>query len=105
MIRSNLATAHQSAGNTREALDGLRHSAAQCRRVLGPDHPDTLGALNNLANAHARPGNRSRAIESYERLLTDCRRVFGTDDQRTDLVAANLAALRGQGPKRTDDRP
>ncbi|MFJ4246378.1 tetratricopeptide repeat protein [Streptomyces iakyrus] len=104
-IRSNLATAHQSAGNTREALDGHRHSAAECRRVLGPDHPDTLGALNNLANAHARAGDRSRAIESYERLLTDCRRVFGTDDQRTDLVAANLAALRGHGPTRTDDRP
>jgi hypothetical protein len=63
--------------------------------VLGPDHPDTLGALNNLANAHAQAGLRSRAIASYERLLADCRRVFGTDDRRTALVEANLAAIRG----------
>ncbi|AMW15013.1 hypothetical protein A4E84_39480 [Streptomyces qaidamensis] len=63
--------------------------------MLGPDHPDTLGALNNLADAQAQAGHRSRAIESYELLLTDCRRVFGTGDRRTGLVAANLAALRG----------
>ncbi|MFD5739547.1 tetratricopeptide repeat protein [Streptomyces massasporeus] len=94
-IRSNLATAHQSAGNRREALDGHHSAAAECLRVLGPDHPDTLGSLNNLANAHVQTGNRSRAVELYEGLLADCRRVFGPDDQRTRLVAFNLAALRG----------
>src|SRR5262249_47389744 len=26
---------------------------ATCERVLGPDHPDTLGSRNNLANALA----------------------------------------------------
>lgn len=94
-IRSNLATAHQSAGNRREAIEGHQRVTADCQRVLGHDHPDTLGSLNNLANAHLQVGNRSRAIELFERLLTDCRRTFGTDDQRTSLVAANLAAVRG----------
>ncbi|MEV0241551.1 tetratricopeptide repeat protein [Streptomyces sp. NPDC050674] len=89
-----LATAHQAAGNRREALEGHRRAAAACRRVLGPDHPDTLGALNNLADAHAETGDRGTAVEMYERLLADCRRVFGAGDQRTRWVATNLAAVR-----------
>ncbi|MCX4099072.1 tetratricopeptide repeat protein [Nocardia sp. alder85J] len=61
-------------------------------RILGPDHPDTLGSRNNLASAHQDAGDLTRAIALYEQTLTDCVRVLGEAHPTTVAVRENLAA-------------
>jgi hypothetical protein len=42
----------QAAGRTAEAIPLLERTLADCERVLGPDHPNTLTSRNNLAMAY-----------------------------------------------------
>src|ERR1019366_15570 len=52
---------------------------ADCERLLGPDHPDTLTSRNNLAGAYGSAGRLREAIALYERNLADCERLLGPD--------------------------
>jgi hypothetical protein len=63
-------------------------------RVLGADHPDTLGSRNNLAYAYQAAGDLGRAIPLYEQTLADSVRVLGADHPQTKIVRGNLAAAR-----------
>ncbi|MGK5445405.1 tetratricopeptide repeat protein, partial [Micromonospora sp. URMC 105] len=56
---------------------------ADCERVLGPDHPNTLGSRNNLASAYETVGRSDEAIGLYQRTLADCERVLGLDHPGT----------------------
>ena len=40
-----------------------------CERVLGPEHPDTLGSLNNLAILYWNQGKYEEAEPLYQRAL------------------------------------
>ena len=60
-------------------------------RVLGEDHPDTLGTRNNLASAYESAGDLGRAIPLYEAGLTDSIRVRGKDHPGTLTSRNNLA--------------
>ena len=62
------------------------------QRVLGPDHPDTLGSRNNLAYAYRAAGDLGRAIPLYEATLTDRQRVLGPDHPNTLGSRNNLAS-------------
>ncbi len=46
--------------------------AADCERVLGPDHPDTLNSRNNLAAAYVAAGRAAEAIELHQQTLAAC---------------------------------
>jgi len=63
-------------------------------RVLGPDHPGTLGSRNNLALAYEDAGDLGRAIPLYEQALADSTRILGADHPQTNIVRGNLAAAR-----------
>jgi Tetratricopeptide repeat len=67
--------------------------AADCERLLGTDHPDTLMSRNNLAMAYQAAGRTAEAIPLLEQTLTDHERLLGTDHPNTKLVRANLSAL------------
>ncbi|MGY1947719.1 tetratricopeptide repeat protein, partial [Nocardia asiatica] len=47
----------------------LEQALADRERVLGADHPDTLGSRNNLASAYQAAGRVAEAIPLYERTL------------------------------------
>ncbi len=47
---------YQKAGRTAEAIPLFEQTLAARERVLGPDHPDTLGSRNNLAAAYRAAG-------------------------------------------------
>jgi Tetratricopeptide repeat len=49
--RNNLAAAYRAAGRRAEAIPLFEQNLAVCERLLGADHPKTLGARNNLALA------------------------------------------------------
>ncbi len=71
---------------------------ADCERVLGADHPDTLAAWVNLAYAYRAAGRTGEAIALYERTLADSERVLGADHPDTLSSRNNLAgAYRAAG--------
>jgi hypothetical protein len=46
------------------------------QRVLGADHPDTLGSRNNLAYAYLHAGRTAEAVRQFEQALADYERVL-----------------------------
>jgi hypothetical protein len=52
-------------------------------RVLGPDHPCTLGTRHNLANCLGQSGQVEAAVAEFGRLLDDRVRVLGPDHPDT----------------------
>jgi hypothetical protein len=91
--------AYRAAGRTAEAILLLERTVADCERVLGADHPDTLTTRNNLAMAYRAAGRTAEAILLLERTLADCERVLGADHPWTKGAREDLAALTGE-PKR-----
>jgi hypothetical protein len=67
---------------------------ADCERVLGPDHPDTLTSRNNLASAYQAAGDLGRAIPLHEAVFADCERVLGPNHRLTTAIRANFDAAR-----------
>ncbi|MEU0188098.1 tetratricopeptide repeat protein, partial [Streptomyces sp. NPDC006207] len=67
-------------------------------RLLGPDHPDTLGSRGNLAAALRGMGEYAQAVDLHRRTLEDRTRILGPDHPDTLGSRGNLAAaLRGMG--------
>jgi hypothetical protein len=60
------------------------------RRVLGPDHPDTLASRNNLTAAYQAAGRASEAILLFEQALAAFERVLGPDHPDTLRSRNNL---------------
>ena len=72
---------------------------ADQERVLGADHPDTLGMRNNLAGAYWTAGRRAEAITLLEQVLADRERVLGADHPDTLMTRGNLvSAYQAAGP-------
>lgn len=57
--RNNLAGAYQAAGRVTEAIPLYEQTLFDRERVLGPDHPSTLGSRNNLAGAYRVAGRET----------------------------------------------
>jgi tetratricopeptide (TPR) repeat protein len=64
---------------------------ADCRRLLGDDHPFTVGTRSNLARAYELAGRLDEAIALHERVLADCQRLLGDDHNHTVGTRSNLA--------------
>ena len=79
-------------GQPARAIRHLQRALADCIRVLGEDHPDTLTSRNNLAAAYQSAGDLNRAIPLHEQTLTDRTRVLGEDHPDTLASRNNLAA-------------
>ena len=85
-------------GRMAEAIPQYRGALADCERVRGADHPDTLRWRNNLAMAYRAAGRTAEAIPLLERTLADCERVLGGDHPYTLTTRSNLAmAYRAAG--------
>ncbi|MCA9309743.1 MAG: tetratricopeptide repeat protein [Phycisphaerales bacterium] len=66
--------------------------AADLRReVLGPDHPDTLSALNNLALAEHRLHHFDVAVDLYKEILDARNRILPEGHHQTMTAMQNLA--------------
>jgi hypothetical protein len=69
---------------------------ADCLKMLGPDHPDTLAARHNLASWRGQAGDAAGAAQAYSEVLGDRLRVLGPDHPDTLATRANLARWRGE---------
>jgi tetratricopeptide (TPR) repeat protein len=74
--------------------------AADCERLLGADHPDTLSAWTNVAYAYKAAGRTAEAIALYERTLAVGERLLGADHPDT-LISRNNLAMAYQAVGRT----
>jgi tetratricopeptide (TPR) repeat protein len=83
-------------GQPARAAGYFQRALADCLRVLGQDHPNTLASRNNLAYAYESAGDLGRAIPLYEQTLADSVRVLGEDHPHTKIVRGNLAVARQQ---------
>jgi len=64
---------------------------ADCERLLGRDHPDTLASRHNLAGAYESAGWPREAIALHERNLADRERLLGPDHPDTMASRHKLA--------------
>ena len=81
-----------------QAIEYGQSQVADCERVLGETHPDTLTSRNNLARAYRDAGRLEEAIPLFERTLADCERVLGETHPTTLTTRDNLAgAYLGAG--------
>ena len=71
----------------------LRRALAAYERVLGAEHPSTLGSVNNLAYLLERKGDYAGAQPLYERALAASERVLGPEHPSTLGSVNNLASL------------
>jgi hypothetical protein len=78
----------------------LERTLADCERVLGASHPDTLMSRRNLATAYHAAGRTVAATALLQRTLADCERVLGAHHPDTDAVRADLAAVTGKQKRR-----
>ena len=82
---------YQLGDSTAQAIEYGESIVAECERVLGADHPDTLTSRSNLAATYVAAGRLEEAIPLLERTLADCERLLGADDPGTLTSGGNLA--------------
>jgi tetratricopeptide (TPR) repeat protein len=82
----------QLGDNPTQAIEYGQRLTADSERVLGEDHPDTLGDRANLAYAYWSAEQPGEAIPLLERTLADYERIIGADHSDTLTVRNNLAA-------------
>jgi len=63
----NLATSCFAAGRRDEAIKMQEEVLPLYRKVLGPEHPDTLTAMENLGVSYAAAGRRDEALKMREK--------------------------------------
>ncbi|MFI7134139.1 tetratricopeptide repeat protein [Nonomuraea sp. NPDC050153] len=73
------------------AVPLLEVTLADFERVLGTNHPHTLGSRHNLADAYESVGDLRRAIPLYKATLADRERVLDGDHPDTLNSRDNLA--------------
>jgi len=92
------ATYLQTRGEPDTARPLFERAFTDRRRMLGEDHPDTLGSAHNLALVLWALGEYEQARQLDEDTLTRLRRVLGENHPDTLTSANNLAAdLRALG--------
>ncbi len=93
-LRIEIGVYLSSRGQYRQALKLEEENLADCRRVLGEDHPDTLAAMNNLAATRWDLGDFDGARDLHEQALPTRQRVLGEDHPDTLTSMNNLAETR-----------
>jgi eukaryotic-like serine/threonine-protein kinase len=94
----SLADAYWYEGKHTEAEALLSRTLEIERRVLPPEHPDTLFVLADLGQMYQRQGRYDLAENYAEQALAARRRVLGTESPDTMASEADLAlAYLSQG--------
>ncbi|MER7304288.1 tetratricopeptide repeat protein [Streptomyces griseoluteus] len=86
----------RKAGLVAPALTYWQRMAADCERLLGHEHLDTLVARNALASCHAEAGRIEEAVGRLERVADDCERLLGAEHPDALAVRNNLATAYGK---------
>ena len=97
-IRQAIGRSYLRLGETSKAEPHLRRNLEIRRKVLGPEHPDTLHAMHNVALLLGYQGKDAEDEQLTRSVLEARRRVLGPEHADTLLEANNLAGvLRSRG--------
>ncbi len=88
-----MGTVYESLGLFSQAESLLRQAVQIRRRVLGPDHPDTLRSQGDLSIALFQDGRYSEAENLQKQTLASLRRVLGPEHPDTLKSMNTLAVL------------
>jgi uncharacterized protein (DUF2267 family) len=95
---NNLASTLHAQGELGAARALKEQVLEACRRLLGPEHPDTLTAMVNLASTLWAQGELGAARALKEQVLEACRRLLGPEHPDTTIAAWNYwLTLRAAG--------
>ncbi len=75
-----------------DAIPLYERTVADCERVRGPHHEDTLTSRCNLADAYYTGRRQTDAIAVFERTLADCERALEPGHPLTQTVRESLEA-------------
>ncbi|PYH50180.1 purine and uridine phosphorylase [Aspergillus niger CBS 101883] len=88
----NVCNCLSSDGRWKEAEVLEVQALELCKRVLGPEHPDTLTSMNNLASTYSYQGRWKEAEELEVQVLELCKQVLGPEHPDTLGSMNNLAS-------------
>ena len=92
-IRNTIGQTYTDLGIYPEARKQLERALDLQRRVLGPEHPDTLKSMNNLAVVYVHEGKYAQAEALDSQTLEIRRRVLGPEHPDTLMTMNNLAIV------------
>jgi hypothetical protein len=90
---NNLANVYNEQGRHLKAVPLYKSCLETQKRVLGPDHPNTLTSMNNLAAVYANTSRQAEAVPLIESCLEAQKRVLGPDHPETLTSILNLATV------------
>jgi predicted Zn-dependent protease len=93
---NNLALSYDHFGRRREALKLSEEVLTLRRKLLGPEHTDTLLAMYNLASIHFNDGHQDEALKLREEVMSLFRKVHGPEHAYTLMVMNQLALSYAQ---------
>lgn len=97
-VRNEIGTIHYNLGAVDQAAAQFERALQLWEAQLGPNHVDTLKAVNNLGQVRARQRRGPEAEALYRRALVGRRMALGDDNSYTLVTMNNLAELfRGTG--------
>ena len=92
-IRNTIGRTYTDLGLYPEASKQLERSIDLRRRMLGPEHPDTLTSMQNLAMIYRDQGKYPQAEALNSQILEIRRRVLGLEHSDTLKSMGNLAVV------------
>jgi eukaryotic-like serine/threonine-protein kinase len=91
-LQNRLGKSLLSLGHAREAVPLMLKALATCKAQLGPDHSETLSAMNTLSMAYMDSGNVELAMPLLEETFKMRQAKLGEDDPDTLTTMNNLAS-------------
>ena len=101
-LQGTLGHTYYALGLYREAIPLQEKVRDYYRATSGPEHPDTLAAMNDLAATYDYAGRRGEALKMKQAVLPLYRKVLGPEDPGT-LNAMNNLALSFDEAGRQDE--
>jgi eukaryotic-like serine/threonine-protein kinase len=98
-IRDTIGQTYTDLGLHAEAAKQLERALELRRRVLGPEHPDTLTTMNNLASVYDIEGKFAETEALDTQILEIRRRVLGPEHPDTLASMMNLGTVYGDEAK------
>jgi eukaryotic-like serine/threonine-protein kinase len=92
-IRNTIGQTYTDLGIYRDAGKQLERALDLRRRVLGPEHPDTLKSMNSLAVVYWYGGKYPQAEDLHRQTLEIKRRVLGPEHPDTLMSMNNLGVV------------
>jgi eukaryotic-like serine/threonine-protein kinase len=90
-LQATLGLTYHALGLDREAIPLQEKVRDYYLDAYGPEHPDTLGAMNNLAQCYDDAGRHAEALKLREEVLAIRRKVSGPEHFETLTSMNNLA--------------